>query len=284
MDWARMAWAFLLSFACLAADRKGGTLREVPSRLLGRSVTIALHVPDPAAVAAWQSRHPGARLSLVLFLPGAYDGPEDLLDRGLAEDLARREAEGSLPPSLWVAVAHFRAWYADRADGSFPFERFLKEELIPGLERDHPAFGGARDARAVAGLSMGGFGALNLAGRTGLFARCAALSPALVEPPYDRTGYIVRSSLRKAFGEHPEGFAPWNPWRHLGGEAELYLGCGLQDKYRLATATEAFAERARRPGRNVGLALREGAHDWRYWTPEFKRLAGWLAGGEALPR
>jgi hypothetical protein len=284
MDWMRMGLAFLLSLACLAGDRKGGRLREIPSKLLGRTVVVALHIPDPAVVSSWQARHPGARLSLVLFLPGAYDTAVDLLDQGIYEDLALRESQGSLQPALWAAVTHFRGWYADRADGTFPYERYLREELIPLLEREHPQFGGSPSSRAVAGLSMGGFGALNLAGRTGLFSRCAALSPALVEPPFGRTGFWLRRSLRRTFGEDPEGFAPWNPWRHLGGGSELYLGCGRQDKYRLAEATEAFAARATRPGRTVRLSIRDGGHDWDYWTPEFKRLAGWLGGGEPLAR
>lgn len=276
---ARGAMAVLLSFACLAADRKGGVLGRFESRLLRRSVPLALHVPEPAALSAWRARHGDGPLGLVLCLPGAFDGPEDFLERGVFEDLARREAEGSLRPSLWVAVAHFRAWYADRLDGRFPYERFLVEELIPALEREHPGFGGARARRSVAGLSMGGFGSLNLAGRTSLFSRCAAFSPALVEPPFARTGFLLRRSLRRAVGDDPAAFAPWNPQVHLGGETELYLGCGRQDKYGLAGPTGAFAERARKPGRTVHLSLREGGHDWRYWTPEFSRLAAWLAGG-----
>lgn len=279
MGLARVAVAVLLSFACLAADRKGGVTARFESRLLRRSVPLALHVPDPAALSAWRARHGDGPLSLVLCLPGAYDGPEDFLEKGVFEDLARREAEGSLQPSLWVAVAHFRAWYADRLDDRFPYERFLVEELIPALEREHPGYGGSRARRGVAGLSMGGFGALNLAGRTALFGRCAAFSPALVEPPFRRVGFLLRRSLRRAFGDDPAAFAPWNPWVHLGGETEFYLACGRQDKYGLADPTAAFAERARKPGRTVLLSLREGGHDWRYWTPEFSRAAAWLAGG-----
>lgn len=272
--------AFLLSFACLAADRKGGIERVFTSTVLGRPVRIALHVPSPSAVAAWRRREPGARFALVLVLPGAWDAPRALLDQGICADLARREAEGSLRPALWIAPEHFRSWYADRADGTFPYERFLLEELLPALEGEHPGFGGSRERRAVAGLSMGGFGALNLAGRSRAFTRCAALSPALVEPPFDRAGRLVRGSLRRAFGVEPAAFAAWNPWVHLGGEAELYLGCGRQDKHGLAAPIASFAERARKPGRTVVLSIRDGAHDWRYWTPEFARLAGWLSAGE----
>lgn len=278
MVWWRMAVAFLLSLACLAADRKGGQRRDFPSTLLKRRVPIAVHLPSAAAQRAWLERHGPGPFQIVLFLPGAYDGPEDLFRQGIFEDLARREDAGALRPALWVAVTHFKSWYADRADGTFPFDRFLREELLPALERDHPGFGGTPGARSVAGLSMGGFGALNLAGRTGLFSRCAALSPALMEPPFHNLGFLLRRSLKGTFGRDAETFASWNPWLHVGGETELYLGCGKEDKYGLAEPTLRFVEKAQKPGRKVFSSFRDGGHDWAYWTPEFKRLAPWLAG------
>jgi hypothetical protein len=282
MVWVRMVVACFLSLACLAADRKGGVLVRFPSRLLRREVQLAVHAPSPAVLKAWADRHGPGGFGLVLFLPGAYDGPGDLFSEGIFEDLDRREASGELKPSLWIAVAHFRSWYADRADGTFPYERFLMEELLPALEREHPGFGGIPVRRAVAGLSMGGFGALNLAARTGLFARCAALSPALVDAPFRRAGFLLRPSLRRAFPDSQAAFKPWNPWVHGGGEAELYLGCGRQDKYGLAEATARFAAKAEKPGRKVAFRVRDGGHDWAYWAPEFKRLAPWLAGQAEL--
>lgn len=260
------AW---LGAAVLASPAGDGVLERFPSRLLGREVRIALHVPEGPPP-------PGARL--VLALPGAWDGPGDFIDQGIFRDLSRRERAGTLRPALWVAVAHHRAWYADRRDGGFPFERFLVEELLPALERRFPGYGGRPECRAVAGLSMGGFGALNLAGRTTLFSRCLALSPALVEPPFRRAGWLLGFSLRRTFPEDPAAFAPWNPWEHLGGTAELRVACGLQDRHGLARACLAFQARCRGRGRAMDLDLGEGGHDWSYWTPQFLRLAPWLNG------
>ena len=257
-------------------------MEKFPSRLLARKVEIALHVPDEDAVARWEAAHPGWKPRLVLFLPGAYDGPEDLIKRGIYADLAAREEAGTLAPSLWVAPEHFRSWYADRKDGRFPYERFLVEELIPALEKAHPGYGGSKKARSVAGLSMGGFGALNLAARTGAFSRCAALSPALVQPPFKNAAFWIRGSLRKTFPLDPEAFAPWDPWRNHGSGAELILGCGSQDRYGLAAVTESFAEKCRVAGHApVAVLFAPGGHDWAFWTPAFERLAPWLAGGAA---
>lgn len=270
----------LLSLAAKGASGQGGSLEKFPSKLLDRKVEIAVHVPSDTALARWKATHPDWKPRLVLFLPGAYDGPEDLLRKGIYADLAAREASGGLAPSLWVAPDNLMSWYADRKDGKLPYERFLMEELIPALERDHPAYGGSEEARTVAGLSMGGFGALNLAARTKAFSRCVALSPALVQPPFKTAGFWIRPSLTRTFPLDPEAFAPWDPWRHLGGTAELVLGCGTEDKYGLEKVTKAFAEKCRAGGHPpVAVLLAPGNHDWDFWAPTFEKLASWIAGG-----
>ena len=278
----------LISFACFGrVENPSGRLEGFPSNYLKRKVPISIHVPSEAVVAKWKAGNPGGKLHLVLFLPGAYDGPKDLIRYGIYAHVADEEAAGHIPPALWVAVTHFKAWYADRKDGLFPYEKFLTEELIPGLEKRFPEFGGAPEFRSVAGLSMGGFGALNLCGRTQLFSRCAALSPALVEAPFLHSGWFLRSSLKRTFPLEAEAFAPWNPWKHLAGKAELYLGCGSEDKYGLAPVVQDFGALCIKRGRAATLDLRPGNHDWDYWGPEFKRLAPWLHGctqNAAIPK
>jgi S-formylglutathione hydrolase FrmB len=153
------------------------------------------------------------------------------------------------------------------------------EELLPALEARHPGFGGSAAARSVAGLSMGGFGALNLASRTRAFGRCLALSPALVRAPFSDLPWYVRRSLTRIFPSEPDAFAPWNPWRHLGGTTELVIGCGMEDRHGLAATCRTFAQVCADRQRPLQLELSPGGHDWTYWTPAFRRWAFWLAGG-----
>jgi S-formylglutathione hydrolase FrmB len=273
------AWrALVLCVACVCNLARGAGMETIHSERLNRDVPVALHVPAAAVVARWKSTHPGSTLRLVLFLPGAFDGPKDFLKEGLETFLSDQEARGNFPPSLWVAVTHFRGWYADRVDGGFLYERFLMDELIPQLEARYPGFGGNPPARSVAGLSMGGFGALNLAARTGAFSKCLALSPALIEPPYKQVGWFIRRSLKRTFTMDPALFAPWNPWKHLGGSCELMVGCGLEDRYGLAETCRAFARVCQERNRPMRLELRPGKHDWAYWTPTFKQWTPWLLG------
>lgn len=284
MRFVSTMFASFLIFTAKGAFAQGGSLEKFPSKLLDRRVELAVHVPSKGALERWKAGHPAWKPRLVLFLPGAYDGPKDLIRQGIYADLARREDAGAIPPSVWVAPEHFMSWYADRKDGGFPYERFLMEELIPAMEKAHPAYGGSRDARTVAGLSMGGFGAMNLSARTHAFSRCAALSPALIKPPFKAAAFWIRHRLKKIFPTDIEAFAPWNPWVHLGGDVDLALGCGLQDHYGLAAPTQALAEIRAKAGHPVAaLLLWPGDHAWSFWTPAFERLAPWIAGGEAPP-
>ena len=269
----------------LCGSCHGMGLETIHSELLGRDVLIALHVPSGAALARWTSAHPASRPRLVLFLPGAFDGPKIFFKEGLEALLCHQEAAGTLPPSLWVTVTHFRSWYADRADGSFPYERFLMDELIPCVETRHPGFGGEPRSRSVMGLSMGGFGALNLAARTGAFSKCLALSPALVEPPFKQVGWFIRWSLKWTFPLDLTHFQPWNPWKHLGGSVGLVVGCGTEDRYGLAETCRTFARVCEQRHRPLVLELRPGGHNWAYWTPASKRWMPWLLGvsGDQVP-
>jgi len=284
----KAGWAVAFLVALLWGPLPGAGLESIRSRLLNRDVPIAVHVPAAEVVARWRSAHSSQPLRLVLFLPGAFDGPKNFISTGLEAHLSEQEAAGRLPPSLWVAVTHFQSWYADRDDGRFPFERFLMEELIPLLEARHPGFGGSPGARSLAGLSMGGFGALNLAARTAAFSKCLALSPALIEPPFRQVSWWIRRSLTRTFSMDPLRFEPWNPRLHLGGSVALVVGCGTEDKYGLANACRAFAKACEARNRPLQLELRPGGHDWAYWTPAFKAWMPWLlsleVSGGSSPR
>lgn len=266
--------AMMLGGIALSAQDR---IEPFPSRLLGRTVPIAIHEPAAPVVEAYLARHPGARLRLVLFLPGVFDGPRDFFRHGVFPGLSDREARGEVAPALWVAVTHFRSWYVDRKDGRFPYERFLVDELLPALEARFPRFGGAPEARTSAGLSMGGFGALNLGGRTRHFARVLALSPALVEPPFANVPWFIRRSLKRALPLEDEPFRPWSPRYHLGGDTELRLTAGTEDRHGIHHGVPIFAEMARKPGRTVEVFLGSGGHDWAYFGPEILRQAAWAA-------
>jgi enterochelin esterase-like enzyme len=107
--------------------------------------------------------HP-ERLPVVYFLHGIPGSPHDFFDAGGASKLDDLFAAGA-PPFVLAAPtgtgnAHPDTEWADSVDGRDRLETYLIDDVIPAVEgRDR------RDAahRVVAGFSMGGYGAANIA-------------------------------------------------------------------------------------------------------------------------
>jgi len=121
----------------------------------------------------------------VLYLLHGLGGNQNdwLLAGHLQPTLDGLIAAGTVKPMLVVMPAAGNNWYVDTraAGGQDDVETALTTRLIPRIEEDFPA---RRDGggRAIAGLSMGGSGALRLGiGHPALYAAIAALSPAIWE-------------------------------------------------------------------------------------------------------
>ena len=132
----------------------------------------------------------------------------------------------------------------------------------------------------MAGLSMGGYGALN-AGLTypEIFGKVAALSAAL--RPWKRMdkpqgGCVQRPAYARAlFGQDTE---PWDTLtlaRQCGARApELWLSCGAQDD--LLEENIALVNGLRQAGIPAYFDQPPGAHNWDFWDREIQRVIDWL--------
>lgn len=72
-------------------------------------------------------------------------------------------------------------WYINQYDGKAPYEDMFFEELIPYIEKAYRARS-RQEFRAIAGLSMGGYGSfLYSLHHPEMFAACAPLSAAVFD-------------------------------------------------------------------------------------------------------
>jgi enterochelin esterase family protein len=143
-----LALAAALGFAAASANA-GEVLRDLkaPSTALGRELSYALYRPDGA-------RGP---LLAVYLLHGRNSKAADWLDMARAAETADRLiAEGRMPPCLIVLPDAGNSWYAGA------MARALAHDLPAAIEARHGA-APARGKRALAGNSMGGFGAVGIA-------------------------------------------------------------------------------------------------------------------------
>jgi len=208
---------------------------SVPSKILAHPVPYCIILPP--SFDADKSR----RFPILYFLHGLGDNEQSFIHTGawnLTEDL--RE-QGQIPEFL-IATPHGGAsFYINSRDGKTRYEDFLLLEFFPFIEKRYRAAPG-RTHRAIAGISMGGYGALHLAfGHPQLFSSVSAHSAALIEKLPVFLGPTPNSPrsrvLGEVFGTPPdEVFWQRNSPLTLARTADLkglkiYFDCGDQDDY-----------------------------------------------------
>ena len=170
-------------------------------------------------------------------------------------------------PLIVVMPDTERGWYVDAArDPSRPFETYITRDLIPFIDatyRTRPE----RSGRAIAGLSMGGYGAFTLAAKhPDLFCAAHGFSSGFARGRQDLTD---DSEFHLVFGDLPAGtdydvFALMDKVAAQLAPTEFSFDCGIDD-------FTLDANRAlHRHMASLGIPHRyeeyPGAHDWAYWN------------------
>jgi S-formylglutathione hydrolase FrmB len=121
---------------------------------------------------------PGRRYPVLYLLHGAYDNYKSWTDKGAAEKItAGLDAIVVMPEG--GNGGWYTDWYKGGRGGPPEWETFHIGELIPWVDSHYRTLP-TRGERAVAGLSMGGFGAMSYAARhPDLFAWAASYSGAV---------------------------------------------------------------------------------------------------------
>jgi S-formylglutathione hydrolase FrmB len=166
----------LCGFIAFPAMVWASTLVEttVPSAALGRALPVAIYRPDGAAPpSGWPV------LYLLHGLNGSYRDWPTL--GGIQSTLDLLIASRSVQPLVVVMPDAGNSWYVDSGaiGGPGNFETAILDDLPRAIEQDLPVRRD-RSGRAIAGLSMGGFGALRLAfKRPDRYCAVASLSGAI---------------------------------------------------------------------------------------------------------
>lgn len=235
-----------------------------PSPRLGRDAAAMVYVPDlPAGM---------PEPALVIYLlhgPGgderAWTGEDPML-RGT---LVQAMRDGTLRPSVLVMPSVGRnSWWIDGAADAAG-SAFL-DDVLPAIEA-RLGFAVSRERRALLGVSMGGFGALQFAlARPDRFCAAALISPTVYDPapPADsaarRTPQFVRD------GRFDEGL--WQSvnypprlgaYARAGQKVSIWISNGDRDPPALSQGAARLAERLRAisPG-HVDAQVHRGGHNW----------------------
>jgi S-formylglutathione hydrolase FrmB len=212
---------------------------------------------------------------------------------GLSDDdtiwLRRTSIERYVAP-LGLAVVMpqvHRSFYTDEAYGG-RYWTFLSEEL-PALVADLFRVSDRREDTFVAGLSMGGYGALKWALRQPeRFAAAASLSGAVnVAGLRSRRARPEDPRLfDRVFGDREVTGGPDDVLALLhtaapGALPALYVCCGTEDE--LIGDNELFRDACAAADVPLTTDFGPGAHDWSYWDARIQDVLAWLPMPAAAP-
>jgi enterochelin esterase-like enzyme len=245
--------ALLSAAASPGAERPTVVDYSVKSRLVGR--TLPQKGVVPAGVTASERR------PLLVLLHGRGGRPGDVFfDRFYAE-LARL---GSRAPVVVEVGGGNHSYYHDRRAGRWG--GYVMREAIPAaVERLH-----ADPARvAIGGVSMGGFGALDLARlHPGRFCAVGGHSPAI----WLRSGDSAPGAFDDARDFSRHDLYPYARERaHPYGRLSVWIDRGNRDAFLSGDAALVAALKRRRA--NVTSHVWRGGHDSVYWRGH---VARWL--------
>ena len=194
-----------------------------------------------------------------------------------------------MPPLIVVMPMAGNSWYVDDARGTGPVATAMLTEFVPDIERRYPV-AACRQARAVGGLSMGGYGALLYAlERPDLFGAAISLSgsifPELTGADPAAEAHLAKI-FRGVFGDpfDRSRYEAWNLFPKLrdlessGQKPALFLTAADGDFPPLLKGTVNFHLAALSFGFASELRVGDGAHVWPYWAEAIKPALIWLGG------
>lgn len=195
-----------------------------------------------------------------------------------------------------VMPAGENRFYLDSAATGEGWGRFIGQELPRKMQR---LFGlsAAREDNFLAGLSMGGYGALvNGLRYKEQFSRIAGLSSALVLDelllpggagrPCGAETLLGPAMFGAVFGK-PEAlpgsdrdyYALAKTLAQSGGELpQIYLCCGLEDS--LLEPNRRYARFLKEQGFSCTYIEGPGGHEWDFWDRNIRDILDWLPLGE----
>ena len=236
------------------------------SQKLGRKVSYSIYLPS--------DYNTSKRNYPVLYLLHGYtDNETNWIHMGQMKTIADRAiANEEAVPMIIVMPDAWDTWYVNQYDGKVPYEDMFFEELIPYMEKTYRVRSN-QESRAIAGLSMGGYGSfLYSLHHPDMFCACAPLSAAVFDDSVmdTRKAKSHKDLFNRLFGPGDEHWHKNSVEKILSDWDEnklpnirYYIDCG--DKDGLLDGNFQVHQIMRQKNIKHEFRVRGGGHSWTYW-------------------
>lgn len=276
----------VLLFAVQALPQ--GLIKEsisIQSAILGKEVQYSIYLPT--------GYDRTDRAYPVLYLLHGYgDDETGWTQFGEVEHIAGKSiASGDATPMIIAMPDGGVTWYLNTYDGKIKYEDFFIKEFIPLIDKTYRTRADKR-YRAIAGLSMGGYGSLLQATKhPELFSSCSALSSGVftdeevVNAPADMWGSLLgnlygkkeltgKARLTTHYDENSIISIVKKGNADALSKVRFYIDCGDKD-FLIKGNMELHAAMIDKKIPHE-FRVREGVHSWSYWRtalPEVLKFA-----------
>jgi enterochelin esterase-like enzyme len=266
----------LISVLVFQLGYSQGIVKEkqvIKSAILNKDVHYSIYLPSDYNTS--QRAYP-----VTYLLHGYGDADDGWIQYGeinrLADDAI---STGKIPPMIIVTPDGFTGFYINSADGKMNYEDFFVKELIPYIEKTYKVKT-ERKFRAIAGLSMGGYGSMILALKhPDLFVAAAPLSAAVWTDNdiINLQDGMYNSLFSSSMGTNLKGkdrlTSAWLNNSVFGiiekkSKEELsavryWIDCGDDDFLTIGNSELHIALIKKNVPHE--FRMRDGAHNWTYW-------------------
>ena len=293
----RTSLAIVFVVVVLSAAIAGGSTLTGP-RLTQGVLTSQTPVNSRVQTIQFESKLVGKTLPYNVLLPVNYNQPDSRTKRypviyllhGLTGHYTNwiektKLVDYTAPYEFIIVMPEGNdGWYTDSATvPTDKYESYILQELIPDVEKRFRASGEA-GSRAIAGLSMGGYGALKFGVKyPQQFVFVASMSGALgaaswTESDLKGLEFILRS-LQSVYGSESSPTRAANdlarlyrdlPAASIASLPYIYLDCGTEDQ--LLQVNRDFV--AILMTRKIPHEYRQlpGTHSWTYWDSQVQEI------------
>jgi enterochelin esterase family protein len=232
---------------------------------------------------------PAEPYPVLYFLHGLGNSPEDFESRGAAALTDRLIRTGKLAPVIIALPTGAVSYYVNRIDGGAPYEDHVRLEVPAYVEAHYPVRTDPA-GRALAGISMGGYGALKIAMRyPSEFGSASAHTPFLMKDiplgeGTDRTSRMFMSVMHTLYGDpiDPGMWEANNPFA-LAAQPDarfppLLFSAASEDRYGLQIPAKRFHEELNAlEVPHIYLPF-EGVHGWLSFETHWERILRFHSG------
>lgn len=258
-------------------------------RLLFVALALAFSLPAAASIVITREFDSAAlqrKWSYAVYLPDGYETsnlkyPVLYLLHGHGQDLYawvnyghiqptadELIAHGEIPPAIIVMPDAGMTWFVDRKE---KMETAVIQDLVGDVQHTFRVIDD-RKGRVIAGLSMGGYGALRFVLKyPEMFAAAGLLSPAIYDPEVPQGSGARRAGV---FGAAEFDAQVWKElnyptlWEAFLAKkiaVPMYINSGDDDDFFIEAEATRLYSLLRKNGQPAELRIVDGAHRWPVW-------------------